>query len=175
MSQAIGNWEVSHNHGWNYALLFRKAWSSIIYHHRDNTIPRTLPLPFIPIGWAFIIATTVTRIVFVQWFGQAWILSTPIVNELTSFFARYVLVRTLFGFGSNQPKIRSWLLKLPSDQLYLAFKVNSSSMKRSTVQCLGHPIDRSYTLSSVDFLTVSKFIYLLALPTNSPALVWRNN
>ena len=96
-------------------------------------------------------------------------------NGLTSFLARYLLAGTLFGFGSNQAKICSRSLKLPSDQLYLAFKVNISSMKRNTVQCFGHPLDHSYIFSSADFLTFSKFGKPLALAANTSALVWRNN
>jgi hypothetical protein len=69
----------------------------------------------------------------IQWFSHAWILSTPIVNGLTSFFTRYVLAGILLDFGSNQAKIRRGSLKLPSDQLCLAFRVNSSSMKRRTI------------------------------------------
>ena len=79
------------------------------------------------------------------------------VNGLTSIFALYVLAGTLFGFGSNQAKIRSRSLKLPYDQLCLAFRVNSSKMKRRMVRCFWHPLDCSYTFSSADFLTFSKF------------------
>jgi hypothetical protein len=34
-----------------------------------------------------------------QWFGQAWIFSTPNINGQITFFARYMLVGTPFGFG----------------------------------------------------------------------------
>jgi hypothetical protein len=73
------------------------------------------------------------------------------MNGLTSFFARYVLAGTLFGFGSTQAKTHGRSLKLPSDHPCLAFRINSSSMKWSTVQCFGCPFDRSYTFSSAIF------------------------
>ena len=82
-----------------------------------------------------------------QWLGHAWI----------SFFAWYVLAGTEFGCGSTHDRRCNRSLKLQSDQLYLTFRMSSSSTKRSNVQCVKQPFSTSYTVSFDAFVTLSKF------------------
>ena len=169
--QAIGNWEVPHNHA-GILLCFSEMprVASSLSMEAALLFFAMFPFPlFTPVGpwlsspqypalFLYRLAEHIRHLFRslkvsprynIQWFGHAWILSTPMVNGLTSFFARYVFAGTLFGFGSKQPKIRSRSLKLPSDQPCLAFRINSSITKQSTVQCFGYPFDRSYIYFSL--------------------------
>ena len=89
--------------------------------------------------------------------GHVWIFSTPIVNGLMPFFAWYVLAGTEFGCGSTHDRRHNRSLKLQSDQPYLAFRMSSSSTKRSNIQCVGQPFSTPYTVSFDAFVTLSKF------------------
>jgi hypothetical protein len=88
--------------------------------------------------------------------GMHRFFSTPIVNGLMTFFVWYVLAGTEFGCGSTHDRRCNISLKLQSDQSYLAFRMSSSSTKRSNVQCVGHPFLTPYTISFDAFVTLSK-------------------
>ena len=74
-----------------------------------------------------------------------------------TFFAWYVLARTEFGCGSTHNRRCNRSLKLHSAHPYLAFRMSSSSTKRSNVQCVGQPFSTPYTVSFNAFFTISKF------------------
>ena len=118
-SQANKNWEGLNNHERNFALLPRMT-KLVSACSIDATLFLASFLFLILIGWILTIATMVTSVIFVstcrkymifirigqwykiQWFRHAWIHSTPIMNRLTSFFARYMSASSLVLYLASE-------------------------------------------------------------------------